>query len=274
MFEIFENFAQQNEEADTQREDGAFSQNSQVPFGAPVFVVSAGGSLFFCEKPITPKIAKFCETINRLHSEGFRFVIVSGGGRIARNYAGALKSFGANNFDQDQLGIAVTRINARLFVEALDQSCDEVLTHPKEALEVLEKGKIPVIGGLFPFFTTDAVAALICEVVGGTFVNLTDVDGVFNADPKKNQNARLFKSLSYEKLLSLLKLAGSKPGQNLVMDLPSCLILQRSKIKGIVLNGDELENFEAMVRGQDFTGTVIADDPEKSGIEGEVEEVE
>ncbi len=274
MFEIFENFAQQNEEADRVQGMQSGSGLAGVSFGAPVFVVSAGGSLFFGEKPLTSKIAKFCETINRLHSEGFKFVIVSGGGRVARNYAGALKSFGANNFDQDQLGIGITRINARLFVEALDHSCDEVLTHPKEAVGLLENGKIPVFGGLFPFFTTDAVAALICEVVGGTFVNLTDVDGVFNADPKKNANARLFKSLSYEKLLSLLKLAGSKPGQNLVMDLPSCLILQRSKIKGIVLNGDDLINFEAMVRGSDFKGTVIADGPKESPIEGQVEEVE
>ena len=274
MFELFENFAQQNEDADKGRGSSQESPQFDGSNDNPIFVVSAGGSLFFGEKPKTTEIAKFCETINRLHAEGFRFIIVSGGGRVARNYVAALKSFGANNFDLDQLGILITRINAMLFVEALDSSHTMVLTHPKEALPVLEKGQIPVFGGLFPFFTTDAVAALICEVVGGTFVNLTDVDGIYSSDPKKNSGARLFKSMSYEKLLSLVKLAGSKPGQNMVLDLPSVLILQRSKIKGVVLNGSDLQNFESFVRGEEFNGTVVADDPETSPIEGQVEEVD
>lgn len=265
MFEMFEQFEKQGQEQGF----------SEVASGAPsreVFVISAGGSLFFDEKPLSSKIAKFCETINRLHSEGFRFVVVVGGGKVTRNYVAALKSFGANNFLQDQLGIMLTRANAMVFVQALDNSFKEVLTHPKEAFEVLEKGKIPVFGGVFPFFTTDAVAALICEVVGGTFVNLTDVDGVYSSDPQKNPAAKFFDTISYEKLISLVKLAGSKPGQNMVLDLASCMILKRSNIKGVVLNGENLENFEAMVRGQEFRGTVIFGENEQSGIEDQVQE--
>lgn len=281
MFEMFEDFAKQNNEADSKRgQSVSFEslQNSQstVPDygGGQVFVVSAGGSLFFGEKPFTSIIAKFCETINRLHAEGHRFVIVCGGGKVTRNYVASIKSFGADHFRQDQLGIMLTRANALLFVQALDHSFGEVLTEPKQALEVLGKGRIPVFGGLFPFFTTDAVAALVAEAIGGVFVNLTDVDGVYSQDPKKNPHAKFFDSLSYEKLVSLIKLGGSKPGQNMVLDLACCLILQRSRIKGIVLNGGGLENFEAMVRGETFKGTVIADDSDKSEIDDQVEEVE
>jgi hypothetical protein len=50
---------------------------------------------------------------------------------------------------------------------------------------------------------------------------------------------------------------GSKPGQNIVLDLPCCLILQRSNLKGIVLNGTDIENFEKAVKGEQFNGTVI-----------------
>lgn len=275
MFEIFENFAEQNEQAYGEREDSQ-NQNQQMPGdGAKeIFVISAGGSIFFDEKPIVSKIAKFCELINRLHSEGKTFVIVCGGGKTARNYVAALKSFGENNFVQDELGIKITRANAAVFISALENSHQTVLTYPTQALSVLEKGKIPVFGGLFPFFTTDAVGALIAEALGGTFVNLTDVDGVYNADPKKNPAAKFFETMTYDKLISLIKLAGSKPGQNMVLDLACCLILKRSRIKGIVLNGNDLENFEAMIREDNFKGTVIADDPQTSGIEHDIEGME
>jgi len=161
-----------------------------------------------------------------------------------------------------------------LLIQALDNSFEEVLTDPKQVTEILKRGKIPVFGGLFPFFTTDAVSVLICEAIGATFVNLTDVDGSYSSDPNKSSHAKFFETINYDKLISLIKLFESKPAQNLVLDLPSCLILKRSKIKGIVLNGENLENFEAMVLGEEFKGTVIQDDSEKSEIEDQVEEVE
>jgi len=279
MFDMFENFAKENEEAYKKRnEESNLTQDTEIysppSSKGPIYVISAGGSLFFHEKPLTSKIAKFSETINRLRHEGHRFIIVPGGGKVTRNYVAAIKSFGADHFRQDHLGILLTKANALVFIQALDNSHREILSEPKQALEVLDQGKIPVFGGLFPFFTTDAVTALISEAVGGIFVNLTDVDGIYSQDPKKNPHAKFFETISYEKLISLIKLAESKPAQNIVLDLPCCLILNRSKIKGVVLNGENLDNFEAMIRGDEYRGTVIADDPNKSEIEDQVEEVE
>jgi len=205
------------------------------------------------------QIAKFAELLEKLHSQGKKFVLVVGGGKSARNYVAAAKSFGATNFSQDELGIMLTRANAFVFIQALQKSHPKVLADPLEAMPVLQAGKIPVFGGLMPSFTTDAVAALVAEAVEGEFVNLTDVDGIFSSDPKKTKVPRLLEEISFTRLFSLLSKAQTGPGQNFVIDLPCANILKRSSIRGIVLNGNNLENFEAFINGQEFVGTVIRD---------------
>ena len=150
-----------------------------------------------------------------------------------------------------------TRLNALVLIQAIEKAHPEVLTNILRASEIIARGKIPVFGGLMPGFTTDAIAALIAEALNAEYINLTNVDGVYSSDPRENPRAKFFEEISYEKLLSLMKLAGSKPGQNMVIDVPACLILKRSSIPGIVLDGKELENFENAVRGLDFKGTRI-----------------
>jgi len=221
------------------------------------FVLSIGGSVIAPEKPDSTFISKLAQSIEKLHSEGYAFAIVVGGGKIARNYIAAAKSLGAGNYSLDWIGILATRLNALVLIQAIEKAHPAVLTSIDQASEVIARGKIPVFGGLMPGFTTDAIAALVAEALSGEYINLTNVDGIYSSDPKENPRARFFEEISYEKLLSLMKLAGSKPGQNLVIDVPACLILKRSTIPSIVLDGKDLENFENAVRGLDFKGTRI-----------------
>ena len=263
MFELFEEYEKNAKEQEAKEEQDYSSSHFSGP---KVFVLSLGGSLFFDEKPLTAKIAKFAQVIARLHENGHRFVLVVGGGKTARSYVASAKSFGATNFFQDEVGIAVTRANALVFISALEKAHKKVLLNPFDALEVLDAGKIPVFGGILPSFTTDAVAALVTEAVDGEFVYLTDVDGVFSSDPKKSRTAKLFEEISYSRLLSLAKATHSNPGQNFVIDIPCINILKRSRLRGVVLNGNDLENFEAFVSGGSFKGTVIQESPVEENL--------
>lgn len=222
-----------------------------------IFVLSVGGSIVAPEKVDSTFLSKLGQSIDRLYNENYRFAIVVGGGKVARNYIASVKALGANNFEQDQIGILATRLNAAVLVQALDRAHPRVLNRIETAKEMIARGKIPVFGGIMPGITTDAVAALLAEFLGGEYVNLTNVDGIYSSDPDKNPNAKFFEEISYERLLSLMKVAQSKPGQNLVMDLPACLILKRSNTPGIVLNGKDLSNFENALRGIEFKGTRI-----------------
>ena len=223
-----------------------------------IFVLSMGGSVFFNEKLRAPEIAKFCEVINELKREGFVFVLVVGGGRVARVYQAGAKALGANNFDLDEIAIKITQANALLFTHIIENSWKSVLADPKEAENVLLLGKTPIFGGTTPGQTTDSVAALIAEMMNADFINLSNVDGIYSADPAKEPGARLYKELSHTKMVSLLKAQASKPGAHIFVDPHAANILHRSKIRSFFISGNDLENFKSVVRGNmDFRGTLV-----------------
>lgn len=237
-----------------------------VSFGEEkIFVVSVGGSIIAGEKPNTSFIARFSESISKLRKKGFKFVLVAGGGKIGRTYISAAKNLGANNYQLDEIGISASRLNAWLLISAIEDAFPVVLTEPRQAVQVIAEKKVPVFGGLLPGLTTDGVAVLIAESLSADFINLTNVDGVYNKDPAKHKNARLYSMLSPSQLLNLISSkAKTKPGQNIVLDLTAVQIIKRSAIKTIVLNGNDLKNFEDAIKGRHFTGTIIQENSYKS----------
>ena len=273
MFDIFNTVNEEYTADEHMRNRGATEQSPASPHSnAPtsdLFVVSIGGSLIIDENgPNAEKIRLIADAISSLHSSGKRFAVVVGGGRTARSYVEAARSFTQNNFELDLLGIAVTRVNASLVANALPNAHKEILTDITHARKMIDAGRIPVFGGLMPFFTTDSVAALLAEYLGGNFVNLTNVDGIYDSNPSENSDAKRFDEIGYGKLISLIAKSGSTPGQNVVLDLAACMVLRRSNITGVVLNGNDATNFSNYVNGYTFTGTLIR------GIEGEVVEEE
>lgn len=211
---IFEMFAQENNPSTPVTP--AYSSAYSIPVVEKIVVISIGGSIILDEKPKTNFIAKLAQTITELNQEGFKTCLVVGGGSTARSYIASAKSLGANNFVLDELGISASRLNAQLLISSLENAFPKVLTEISQIKLVLEKGKIPVLAGLLPGLTTDCIAALCAEFLQADFINMTNVDGVYSANPKEDARARKFPELSYEKLLSLMRIADIKPGQNLV----------------------------------------------------------
>ena len=268
MFDLFEKWdgSPRTEGSSSQADSSSSSPESSISIFSNsnssstqrTFVLSVGGSVFFNEKLRAPEIAKFCEVINELKREGYSFVLVIGGGRVARVYQAGAKALGANNFELDEVGIAITRANAILFTHIIENSWKSVLVEPKEAENVLLLGKTPIYGGTTPGQTTDAVGAIIAELLKADFINLSNVDGIFSADPAKEPSARMYKELSHTKMLSLLKAMASKPGAHCFTDPHAAAILHRSKIRSFFINGNELENFKSVVRGSpEFKGTIV-----------------
>ncbi len=234
---------------------------AQIPEQAekPVIVVSVGGSMIAQDKINATLIAKFAHSLNNLRKQGFEFVLVAGGGKIARDYIATAKTLGVeNNFVLDEIAITVTRLNALILIQAFDEAFPDVLTDVKKIHDVLASKKIPVFGGLIPGFTTDTVAASIAEYVGGIFINLSNQEGIFTADPKTSKTAKLIPKMNHEKLLRVLARNDARnPGENMILDAFTCMILNRSKITTFVLSMENLENFENAVKGLDFKGTII-----------------
>ena len=192
------------------------------------------------------KISKICQPI-----------IVAGGGNIARHYIAHARSSGADESTLDELGIEISRLNAKLLIYALK---NKAYSHPPTTLQevrhAVDDGLIVVAGGLHPGQSTNGTAALIAEKINAEqFLNATDVDGVYDRDPNKFKNAKKFKRIELKNLRNMLVHEDSLAGGYDLMDIVALKIIERSKIKTRILKAD-IKTLEKAIKGMDV-GTEI-----------------
>ncbi len=228
-------------------------------------VLKLGGSLLFTNGKINvQKISEFCDIVK--NNQNFdSLIIVSGGGIIARKYINALRSFDGNEALCDIFGIEISRINSKLIIACLGDLAFPQVPKSIEELSIAKlSNKIIVMGGLQLGQSTRAVSAEVAEyITANDLVILTDVDGIYDKDPKKFKDAKLLRNLTYNELQELiLKSSGNKQaaaGEYRVFDTVSLQILKRSQIKAIVMNGVELNEFKKFWNGEkNIIGTIIS----------------
>ena len=192
------------------------------------------------------KISKICQPI-----------IIAGGGNIARHYIAHARSSGADESTLDELGIEISRLNAKLLIYALK---NKAYSHPPTTLQevrhAVDDGLIVVTGGLHPGQSTNGTAALIAEKINAEqFLNATAVDGVYDMDPNKFKNAKKFKRIELKNLRNMLVHEDSLAGGYDLMDIVALKIIERSKIKTRILQAD-IKTLEKAIKGMDV-GTEI-----------------
>ena len=181
-----------------------------------------------------------------------RLVIVTGGGSIARRYITVARELGASEFVSDQIGIHVSRLNARLLASGLGESAfPKIPKSPDAMVEAMGSGLIVVMGGLQPGQSTNAVAALAAEAMGADLlVNATDVDGVYTADPRKDRNAKKLDEVTPEKLMAILSTEGIRAGEYDLMDPLAIRVIQRSRLPTVIVDGRSPLNIEKAMQGK------------------------
>ena len=185
------------------------------------------------------KISKICQPI-----------IVAGGGNIARHYISHARSSGADESTLDELGIEISRLNAKLLIYALK---NKAYSHPpitlQEVKHAVDDGLIVVAGGLHPGQSTNGTAALIAEKIKAEqFLNATDVDGVYDMDPNKFKKAKKFKKIELKDLKNILVHEDSVAGGYDLMDIVALKIIERSKIKTRILKASP-KTIEQAIKG-------------------------
>ena len=222
-------------------------------------VVSLGGSVLVPSLE-SNNIGRYVSVLKKM-AEVCRIFIVVGGGGEARRYIRVARDLGAGEAAADELGIMVTRLNARLLVTGLgDAAYPRVAENYTEAREFAGAGKIVVMGGITPAQTTDAVSAVLAESVGADLlINATSVDGIYSADPKKDAGAVRHERLTPQELLDIITGARMSAGANTVLDIVAGKVIERSGIPLLVLDGRDPENlYRAIVEGT-FVGTIVSD---------------
>jgi uridylate kinase len=192
------------------------------------------------------KISKICQPI-----------VIAGGGHIARHYISHARSSGADESTLDELGIEISRLNAKLLIYTLK---NKAYSHPPTTLQevkhAVDDGLIVVAGGLHPGQSTNGTAALIAEKIKAElFLNATDVDGVYDMDPNKYKQAKKFKRIELKDLKSMLVHEDSVAGGYDLMDIVALKIIERSKINTQILKAD-IKLIEKAIKGE-TVGTKI-----------------
>lgn len=230
-------------------------------------VVKVGGSLLFNKEGTIniKKISEFCDIIKKGASNLNTLVIVCGGGIIARNYINAVREFGGNEALCDIFGIELSRINCKLFITSLGDLAFPSVPKSMEELSVAKLIKnVIVIGGLQPGQSTTSVSVEVAEFVNADeLLILTDVDGIYDKDPNKFKNAKLFRNLTYDKLQEIIVDSAedkqAAAGEYRIFDAVSLQILKRSNLKVIVISGKDLREFKKFWNGEpDIIGTIIS----------------
>jgi len=167
-------------------------------------------------------------------------VVVAGGGKFARHYISTARSFGSDEASLDIIGIEVSRLNARLLILALgDRAYPTVPEDLEQVSKAVTTNRIVVTGGLHPGQSTNATAALIAEKIKASkLLNATDVDGIYDSDPNKNKDAKLFNEITVKKCIDLLGSEDSAAGAYDLMDIVALKVIERSKIPTIVVKSD------------------------------------
>ena len=185
-------------------------------------------------------------------------IVITGGGSIARLYINFARKLGQDEASLDLLGIAISRINAKLLIASLgNYAYPDVPQSLDDVRRFVESNKIIVSGGLHPGQSTNATSALIAEKTRASeFINATDVNGIYDSDPRKNNNAQLFEKIEVNKLLKMLLEESSMAGEYDLLDIVALKVIERSKIKTKVILSNPT-NIYNTIHGRGYIGTEL-----------------
>ena len=207
-------------------------------------------------------LSRYAEQIRELWELGVQIAIVVGGGNIFRGLQGA--TLGMGRAHGDYMGMLATVINGMALQDALEQKgvrcrlqsaipmdkiCEPYIR--RKSIRHLEKGRVVIFGAGTgnPFFTTDTAASLrAIEIEAEVVLKGTRVDGVYTADPEKDENAQKFDQISFADVLS----------ERLnVMDMTAFTLCQENQLPIIIFNINQPENLKRIILGE-TVGTLVS----------------
>ena len=194
------------------------------------------------------------------HAVKNKFIIICGGGSIARKYQTAAREIAEVDKDElDWVGITATKLNTQLVKSIFGKfACKDIISDPTKKIDAKKiKENVMLASGWKPGWSTDYDSILIAEQTGAeTVINLTNVDYVYDKDPRKYRDAKPIRKISWKDFRALV--GGEwKPGLNLPFDPIAAKEAEKSKIKVAIINGNNLKNLENIFKEKEFIGTQI-----------------
>ena len=221
-------------------------------------------------KTISPSIlTRLSDEVKEAHDLGVEVALVIGGGNIFRGVSAATS--GMDRATADYMGMLATTINALALQDAIEKTGLETrvqsaikmeqIAEPyirRRAVRHLEQGRVVIFaaGTGNPYFTTDTAASLrAMEINAQAILKATKVDGVYDKDPMKHDDAKRYAQVSYLDALN----QGLK-----VMDATAMALCMDNSLPIIVFSMTESGNFKRVLHGE-TVGTVVSKEETRLG---------
>ena len=207
------------------------------------------------------RLKKYAEEIKTIHDKGIEVAIVIGGGNIFRGVQSS--TIGIDRVQGDYMGMLATLINSMALQSSLEnldldtrlmsgldieQVCERFIR--RRAIRHLEKKRIVIFGAGSgnPYFTTDSAASLrAIEISADCVLKGTRVDGIYDADPEKDQSATKFDNITFKEVYE----KGLK-----VMDMTAFTLCEENNLPIIVFDMNKPGNLLKLVQGEGV-GTLV-----------------
>lgn len=209
----------------------------------------------------TDKLAAYALEIKNAVDAGVEVAVVIGGGNIFRGIQ--VEGEGLDRVQGDHMGMLATIINGMALQSALEKiGIDtrlltaikmEQVAEPyirRRAVRHLEKSRVVIFGGGTgnPYFTTDTAATLrAIEIEADVILKGTRVDGIYTADPEKDENATKYQTISFKEVY--------EKGLN-IMDMTAFTLCNENKLPIVVFDINKKENLIKMLQGESI-GTLV-----------------
>ncbi|MBI5393113.1 UMP kinase [Candidatus Woesearchaeota archaeon] len=218
-------------------------------------ILSLGGSLICPENIDVTFLQQFKQLLSSFPKK--RFALICGGGHICRVYQKAAKELGvASSEELDWIGIKATKLNAELVRTLFGKEAYEtVIDNPEQKIKT---NKQIVIGsGYIPGSSSDLDAVHLAKNLGAkTVINLSNIDYLYDKDPKQFSDAQKIVKATFKQLLEI---TGKEwvPGKNVPFDPAASKQAMIAGITVVLMNGKNLDNLKNYLDGKKFVGSVI-----------------
>jgi uridylate kinase len=224
-------------------------------------IISLGGSLIVPDEIDWEFVKRFKTLIEEQIANGFKFILITGGGKICRKYqeAAAKASSVITDDDKDWLGIHATRMNAH-FIRTVfrEHAHPRINKNPHDLEDFYDfKESILVAAGWRPGFSTDFDAVILAKYLGiKKVINLSNIDYVCDKDPNKFPDAKKIEEISWADFRQMVGDTWD-PGMNAPFDPIASKEAQEIGLEVAIMNGKNLDNLREYLEGKSAKGTII-----------------
>lgn len=222
-------------------------------------IIKLGGSILVPEFADGEYLRAFREFVEERVAKGERFLIIVGGGNICRKYQRALVDTGVTeNEAQDWIGIFSIHFNAELVRLAFgDMAYTSVINAPRDLPELIED-PIVICGAEEPGHSSNYDAVIFAQHVDAkTIINLSNIDYVYDSDPRENPDAVKYPEVSWEQYRTFIPDAWQS-GLSTPFDPVASASAQELDLEVVFMKGRPIENLKHYFETGETQGTIIS----------------